>query len=164
MPTFCQGGRDTHKQTGYKAHTHTHIHNTHISRHGWRLMLCSSVSLFLSPSLHKSQRESRRWMEEDAYIKMKKATKQRKHLVTWTQKIALKRQKISFFVKSESKGKTSTSNYRYLGINSRTKTAPKWGCSQTVSSTILHPLQQTSTFIQPGSVFLWVLYFFVPHF
>lgn len=51
-------------QTRNRKHTHTREHT-----HGWRLTLCSSVSLLPSPSLHKSQRERRRWEEENAYIK-----------------------------------------------------------------------------------------------
>ena len=37
-------------------HAHKHAH-THTDPHSWRLMLCSSVSPFLSSVLHKSQQE-----------------------------------------------------------------------------------------------------------
>lgn len=43
--------------------------------HGWRLVLCSSVSWLSRPSLHKSQQACRRWKEEDAYIKANIETK-----------------------------------------------------------------------------------------
>ena len=72
MPTLCQGGRDTNSLWSTCIHSHKHATantHTHASTHGWRLTLCSSVSLLPSPSLHKSQRERRRWEEENAYIK-----------------------------------------------------------------------------------------------